>query len=189
MVRHHNTPVSSPKRHPSSPILASVASAAEGIVTGQQENENSKVTAENLKAGLEVSPSSPSSAAAAAAAAAAVAETPARQVLSKISNNRDLHPSSPGLSPSGTVSGKLIKLFEELSKANSQQSPSRSADSSPSPSGRVDGGTTMGQMLQTARMTMDGLDETVDEGEEKEVMLEAQMDGALDNPDGLDECF
>ena len=187
MVRHHNTPVSSPKRHPSSPILASVASAAEGIVTGQQENENNnKVTAEKLKAGLEVSPSSPPSS---AAAAAAVAETPARQVLSKISNNRDLHPSSPGLSPSGTVSGKLIKLFEELSKANSQQSPSRSADSSPSPSGRVDGGTTMGQMLQTARMTMDGLDETVDEGEEKEVMLEAQMDGALDNPDGLDECF
>lgn len=157
--------------------------AVEGIVTGQQENGNSsKMTTEKPK---KVGPSSPPPAIGApAAAAAAAVETPTRQVLSKITNNRDPHPSSPGLSPSGTVSGKLIKLFEELSKANTQQSPSRSADSSPSQSGRVDGS----QMLQTAclRMTMGGPGETVDGGGGKEVM---QMHRALDNPDGLDECF
>ena len=159
--------------------------AAEGIVTGQQENENSsKMTTQKVDLSFPPVIGAP---AAAAAATAAAAETPTRQVLSKIANNRDPHPSSPGLSPSGTVSGKLIKLFEELSKANTQQSPSRSADSSPSQSGRADGS----QMLQTAslRMTLDGLGETVDGGGAEEVMPGAQMHRALDNPDGLEECF
>ncbi|KAF8250872.1 hypothetical protein K440DRAFT_671502 [Wilcoxina mikolae CBS 423.85] len=168
IIQPQNTPIASPEKYPSSPVLVNVLST-ENVIPGH-ENESCTST-EKLKIGSEVELSAPAP------------ETPARQVLSKISN-RDMRPNSPVLSPSGSVSGKLIKLFEELSKAEARIS-SRSLDSSPTHSVRVDT-KAINNMMHGANMTMDGLDETTDV-DTKEV-LKRQIDGA-NSGDGLDECF
>jgi len=168
IIQPQNTPVSSPEKRPSSPVLVNVLST-ENIVPGHE--KETCMSTEKLKIGSEVELNAPTPG------------TPARQVLSKISN-RDLRPNSPVLSPSDSVSGKLIKLFEELSKAEVRTS-SRSLDSSPTHSVRVD--TKMiDNIMHGASMTIDGLDETMD-ADMKEV-LKGQIDGA-EGGDGLDECF
>jgi hypothetical protein len=118
-----------------------------------------------------------------------VLQTPTRPALAAAQNaNREIPPTSPISPLTGSVSGKLIKLFEDLSK-NEPLSPSRIGDGSPTHSvGRLDS-VAVEKMMSSARFVMDGTTDGTAERDKKETAAPEQTDGACDDTDGLNECF
>ena len=111
-------------------------------------------------------------------------ETPFQSpVLTKVATN-DFASSSPINSPSGSMSGKLIKLFEELSRAEAR-APSRAVEVSPT---RAILGPKLNtnSFLPNIRVSLDG---STDDSAGNIRNL-AQVDGGNESDsDGLSECF
>jgi hypothetical protein len=111
-------------------------------------------------------------------------ETPFQSpVLTKVAIN-DFASSSPINSPSSSMSGKLIKLFEELSRAEAR-APNRAVEASPT---RAILGPKLNtnSFLPNIRVSLDG---SADDSAGNIRNL-AQVDGGNESDsDGLSECF
>ncbi|KAA8909102.1 hypothetical protein FN846DRAFT_943470 [Sphaerosporella brunnea] len=117
-------------------------------------------------------------------------QTPTRPALVAARNvNRELAANSPVNSPSGSVSGKLIKLFEELSKPGAR-SPPKTLDVSPANSGRLDS-VAVEDMMTSTGFVMDGsVDGAAEADKKRDVLAPVQNDGTqAARHDGLDESF
>ncbi|KAI5782714.1 hypothetical protein EDC01DRAFT_224025 [Geopyxis carbonaria] len=113
-------------------------------------------------------------------------ETPTRhgQVLSKLSNQEALT-GFPILSPTGSVSGKLIQLFEELSRSETH-SPLISVNSSPIHSFASDAVVgDLGGLLNNAIIPSDG---SMD-GITQETVRDWEGRSSTPLNDGMEECF